>query len=153
MGHDYLIIDICSTIFGIWLCPENQGCIPLGFFITSLHVETDPRRFFLTTETINSTSGSWMNTKTDMLLSLPIYIGTQPFHLLIDVVETPPSKLMQNLQFRYTRNFISNTGREATSSRADSKALLLRMMPILCSYPAYAYGRAQPSWLNTDFLL
>jgi len=26
-------------------------------------------------------------------------------HLLIEVVETPLSKLMQNLQFRYTRNF------------------------------------------------
>ncbi len=60
-------------------------------------------------------------------------------HLLIEVFETPLSKLMQNLQFRYTRNFNIKYKKRSHLFQGRYKAILCEKDSYFLELSAYIH--------------
>lgn len=100
------------------------------------------------------------------------------YHLLIKTNGSNLSRSMQWLGTTYTGRFNQRHGRKGHLFQGRFKSIIIEndayLIQLSCyihrnpvraglverladyrwsSYPAYAYGRAQPSWLDTDFLL
>ena len=135
-----MIIDICSTAWYLKIMPRKPRIHFFGAFYHVIARGNRRQKIFLDNKDYQLYI-SFLNEYKDRYgFSLYAYtLMPNHVHLLIEVFETPLSKLMQNLQFRYTRNFNIKYKKRGHLFQGRYKAILCEKDSYFLELSAYIH--------------